>query len=272
MIKKTVLTAFVLLFAVTSLYPLIWVLMQSLKSDAEFFANQFAPPTDFLWNNYSKAWTEENFDLYYKNTLIVTLFGVALGVLVCVLAGYAFARYRFYGKKLLTLSFVGVLFVPIPVLLLPVYFINRDLDLLNTYAGMIGPYICGIVPLGVLLMRGAFASLPGEIAESARMDGSGEWRTFGQIMLPLTTPTIATVCILQFITVWTDYMWPLIANTNPDMYTLTIGITTMAAQKFVLGYGPVFAGMVISFSFIILVYVFLQKYFMRALSDGAVKG
>ncbi|OCT12816.1 hypothetical protein A8709_20980 [Paenibacillus pectinilyticus] len=270
--KRIVLTLVVCLFALTSLYPLFWVILQSLKSDAEFFGSQFALPKVIHWGNYVTAWEKANFALYYKNTLIITSFSLLFGVIVCILAGYAFAKLRFVGRKVYMAAFVIVLFVPSPVLLLPVFFINRDLHLLNTYIGMIGPYICGAVPLGVLLMQSSFASLPNELSESARIDGCGEWKIFSRILLPLTMPTVATLCILQFINVWTDYMWPLIANTDPAMYTIAIGMAQMSAKKFVFGLGPVFAGMMITTSIVVITYILLQKYFVQALSDGAVKG
>ncbi|MCD9025716.1 carbohydrate ABC transporter permease [Cohnella silvisoli] len=272
MIKRLVMTLVVLLFAITSLYPLLWVVLQSLKRDAEFFASQFSLPREWVWHNYADAWSKANFALYYKNTLIITSSSLIFGLAVCILAGYAFAKIDFVGRKTWQALFVAVLFVPSPVLLMPVFFINRDFGLINTYMGMVGPYICGAVPLGVLLMSAAFRALPGELSESARIDGCGEWRTFIKILFPLTLPTVATLCILQFISVWTDYMWPLIANTDPKMYTITVGMTQLAAKKFVFGYGPVFAGMVITTFVVILLYIVLQRYFVRALTDGAVKG
>jgi len=272
MAKRSIMTLVVALFALTSLYPLIWVVLQSLKTDADFFANQWSLPEIFIWDNYRTAWEQANFATYYKNTLMVTLISLVGGVAVCVVAGYAFGKMDFVGRKTLQVMFALVLFVPSPVLLLPVFFINRDLGLLNTYAGMIGPYICSIVPMGVLLMRSSFASLPNELGESAKIDGCGELRTFYNILLPLTLPTIATLCILQFIGVWSEYMWAFISNSSPHMYTIAVGMAQMASKKYAYGFGPVFAGMVITSVVVIAVYVLLQKYFVQALSEGAVKG
>ncbi|MDI4647303.1 carbohydrate ABC transporter permease [Cohnella hashimotonis] len=272
MIKRTWMTAIVALFAATSLYPLLWVVLQSLKTDADFFGNQWGLPGRYIWENYGTAWKQANFATYYANTVLVTLASLVGGVSVCIVAGYAFGKIRFRGRRSLQILFALVLFVPSPVLLLPVFFINRDLGLLNTYAGMIGPYIASIVPMGVLLMQSAFAGLPNELSESAKIDGCGEWRTFCRILLPLTMPTVATLCILQFIGVWSEYMWAFISNTNPKMYTIAVGMAQMASKKYVYGFGPVFAGMVITSIVVILVYVVLQKYFVQALSEGAVKG
>ncbi|BBH24087.1 sugar ABC transporter permease [Paenibacillus baekrokdamisoli] len=272
MFKRSMMTLIVTLFALTSLYPLFWVVLQSLKTDVEFFGNQWSLPHRFIWQNYITAWEQASFATYYGNTLLVTLISLVGGVAVCVVAGYAFGKMKFFGKRTLQVTFALVLFVPSPVLLLPVFFINRDLGLLNTYPGMIGPYICSIVPMGVLLMQFSFAALPNELSESAKMDGCGEWRTFYRILLPLTMPTVATLSILQFIGVWSEYMWAFISNSSPKMYTIAVGMAQMASKKYVYGFGPVFAGMVITSIVVIAVYIFLQKYFVQALSEGAVKG
>lgn len=262
----------VLAYALVSLYPLIWMVIQSFKDDLSFFLNQYALPEIWRWENYAKAWTEANVSQYYFNSIVVTFSTLVIGIVVCSLAGYAMAKLKFRGKVLLLMITLCVLFVPAPLLAFPNYFIVRDLGILGTRWGLIGPYVCGMIPLSNLLMMNAFNAVPHELSESARLDGCSEMGILLRIMMPLAKPTIATIAILNFMSTWNEYMWAIISLSDQSIYTLPIGIVDLGSKVFIYGYGPVFAGMVLMTLPVVLFYVLMQKQFVAAITAGAVKG
>jgi ABC-type glycerol-3-phosphate transport system permease component len=271
-LKRGMLTIPLFLYTFVSIYPLLWVLIQSFKTEANFLADPWGLPESWNVANYASAWSNANFGTYYNNSILVTGVTLLIALFITALAGYAFARLRFTGQNVLLMLIVAVLLVPVPVLLLPVYFITRDLGLLNSYGGLIGPYVAGAVPLGVLVMRNYFQSIPYELSDAARIDGCNEYGIFFRVMLPLVTPALATVSMLVFMDVWNEYMWALISLSDQKLYTIPIGMATMEAKKFVYGNTTVFAGMVLSTIVIISLFIFLQRYFLKAMSEGAVKG
>lgn len=271
-VKRIVTTILAGIYAVVSLYPLIWMVFQSLKSDLEFYKNQYSIPVDPKWNNYLTAWQKANLSGYYKNSVIVTAASIIIGVLVCALAAYAFSKLKFVGKKTLSVLLVIVLFLPSPMLVFPVYLICRDIGILNSYSGLVGPYVCGIIPLSMLILTSAFDGIPKELSEAAKIDGCNDYVIWWKIMMPLIKSSIATVSILAFLNVWNEYMWALVSISDKKLFTLPVGIVDLGSKVFTYGYGPVFAGMVMTTVPIIVFYISLQDQFVKAISAGAVKG
>lgn len=259
-------------YAIISLYPLLWMVLQSLKTDMEFYKNQYSIPLEPRWINYLTAWQKANLSLYYKNSLIVTAVSIVIGVLACALAAYAFSKLQFAGKKLLSVLLVIVLFLPSPMLTFPVYLICRDLGILNSYSGLIGPYVCGIIPLTMLIMTSAFDGIPKELSEAAKIDGCREYSLWWKIMMPLVKSSLATVSILAFLNIWNEYLWALVSVSDKKLFTLPIGIVDLGSKVFTYGYGPVFAGMVMTTLPVVIFYISLQDQFVKAISAGAVKG
>lgn len=271
-IGKFIVIGFVSIYAFISLYPLIWMALQSLKTDIEFFKNQYAIPLVPKWVNYATAWEKANFAVYYKNSIITTGLSLVIGIFVCTFAAYAFSKLNFLGKKFLGFLLVAVLFLPAPLLIFPNYFLCRDLGILGHYSGLIGPYICGIIPLSMLILIGAFNGIPKELSEAARIDGCNDYYIWWAIMMPLIKASIGTVAILGFLNVWNEYLWALVSISDKRMFTLPVGVVDIGSKVQVYGYGPVFAGMVMTTIPVILFYISLQDQFVKAISAGAVKG
>jgi ABC-type glycerol-3-phosphate transport system permease component len=262
----------VALFSLVSLYPLVWMLFQSLKSDFEFFSNQYAPPLAPLWVNYAVAWEKANFSQYYLNSVFTTGVSLTIGIFVCLLAGYAFSKLEFFGKKILYGVLVAVLFLPAPLLIFPNYFLARDLGILGTHAGLIGPYVAGLIPLSMMILINSYNSIPKEMSESAQMDGCNDYRIWWSIMVPLVAPAVATVAILGFLSVWNEYIWALVSLNSKVMFTLPVGVVDIGSKVQIYGYGPVFAGMTMTTLPIIIFYIALQGQFVKSITAGAVKG
>ncbi len=259
-------------FSIFSLYPLIWMIFQSLKTEVDFFQNPFGFPTSFEWSNFLNAWENANFSVYYKNSIVVTVTTTFIIVVACALNGYALAKIKFKGRKIVMGTIVSVLFLPGSMLLFPVYMITRSLGIIGTLPGLVGPYVAGAVPIATLIFMNAFSDIPDELIESARIDGCGHLKTWYAIMMPLVKSSVATVCIINGMAVWNEFMWALMTLTKKERFTLPVGLHDIADQVFRFGYGTVFAGMVMTTLPIIIAYALTQKSFVSAVTQGAVKG
>lgn len=266
-------TAVTWIYGIVAAYPLLWLLIQSLRPDSQILGNPWGVPVSPRFDGYIKAFQTTPLPQYFLNSLLVTLCVVLVSVACCACAGYAFSRLRFPGSNFLFLVFVGVLVIPAPILLLPVFLISKDLGILNSYIGLIGPYAAGTLPVGVYLMKTHFDELPTSYTEAAEIDRATPWQVFRLIMLPLIKPAAATVAVLAFMTAWNEYIYALVAIRSAELYTLPIGIADLAAKKFLYGYSPVFAAMVLTAVPVYLAFFLAQRSFLASFAlGGGVKG
>lgn len=260
-------------YALISVYPLLWLLVQSFRKDADILGDPWGFPTSTSFAGYVKAFQTTPLPQYFLNSLLVTVAVVALSVVCCAGAGYAFSRLRFPGSRALFLTFIGVLVIPAPVLLLPVFLISKDLGILNSYIGLIGPYAAGTLPIGVYLMKTHFDELPDSYIEAAALDRATPFQTFRLIMLPLIRPAAATVAVLAFMAAWNEYIYALVAMSTPTLFTLPIGLADLSSKRFLYGYAPVFAGMVMAAVPVYAAFVLAQRSFLTSFQlGGGVKG
>ncbi|MCL5069421.1 MAG: carbohydrate ABC transporter permease [Actinobacteria bacterium] len=269
---KYLLFVFMCLFSFVSLYPLFWMISQSLKNDLELYSNQFAISLNPKWVNYAVAWIKAGFGVYYKNSILVTALTIGISLLFNSLASYAFANIKFKGKKVFMLLLVAAMFLPGIMLLFPVYMTIRSLGLLDSYLGLLGPYVCGSIPMGCLILTNAFKGVPKELAESAKIDGCNHYRIWWKILLPIIKPMLATLTILYFLQSWNEYMWAMVSISNKKLFTIPIGLVDVASKVYIYGYGTVFAGLTLATLPIMIVYIALNKQFVKAIASGSVKG
>ena len=256
-----------------SVYPLLWLVIQSFRQDAEILSSPWGLPKNPSFDGYVTAFETTPLAQYFLNSMLVTLAVVFLSVACCAGAGYAFSRLRFPGSNAVFAVFLGVLVVPAPVLLLPVFLISRDLHILNSYVGLIGPYAAGTLPIGVYLMKTHFDALPDSYVEAAVIDRATPWQTFRLVMLPLIGPAAATVAVLAFMSAWNEYIYALVAIHSAELYTLPIGIADLGAKKFIYGYAPVFGAMVLTALPVYIAFILAQKSFIKSVTlGGGVKG
>ncbi|MHC9046521.1 carbohydrate ABC transporter permease [Microbacterium saperdae] len=260
-------------FALISAYPLLWLVLQSLRSDGAILSDPWGLPLSPDFSGYARAFETTPLPQYFLNSLLVTGAVVILSVACCAGAGYAISKLRFPGSNLVFIAFLGMLVVPAPILLLPVFLISRDLGILNTYIGLIAPYAAGTLPIGVYLMKTHFDAVPASYAEAAEIDRASAWQTFRHIMLPLIAPAAATVAILAFMSAWNEYIYALVSLRSAELFTLPIGVADLAAKKFIYGYSPVFAAMVLTALPVYLAFFLAQRSFLSSLAiGGGVKG
>lgn len=259
-----------ILFSITILYPLFWMVYSSLKSDTAIFANVFALPDSLYLDNYQKVFTTGGMDIFFKNSILVAVASVAGLLLFSAMAAYAFATFSFKGSTLLYLFFLIGLMVPPQALIISGFKWMAILKLLSTYWALIFTYF-GWTSFGILVLRNFFQSVPGEIKDAARIDGAGHWQMFTRIMVPLARPSISTIAIFYFMWIWNDFIYPLVYMQKVEMYTVPLGILFLNG-RYIIQWGLQMAGLAVATVPPLLVYYIFQKQFVRGLLSGALKG
>ena len=240
--------------------PFAWMLLGSVKTQREILQR---PPTwwpqDFTWENFGAWFGQLNFGQFFGNSIVVALFTVAGNLVFCSMVGYALAKMDFPGKKAL---FLVVTFVPLFVMV-------SSLGLVDSYAALILPFVT--TPLGVFLMRQFMLGIPDPLLEAARIDGAGELRIFARIVMPLCGPPLATLGILTFLASWNNFLWPLVAAQTEAKYTLPVALSLYSTGQSATNYGLLLAGSVLVIAPIILLFVFLQRYFIQGIASTGLK-
>lgn len=266
-------TTYVLLILMTIvvLIPILWMVSTSFKLEAETFTipPQWIPDHPTL-ESYRRLWTEYPFLTYFKNSILISAGAVILSVLFSCLAGYGVTRFRFRGKgSFLTFLLVTQMF-PSIMLLIPYYKVLDIYGLKDTLIGMIFVYISFTIPFCSWMMVGFFRTIPLELDEAAIIDGCSRWKAFYKIILPMTLPGISSSAIYAFITAWNEYMFAQVLINSPDLKTVPLGIAELNGFYKILWNDMMAASVIASLPLIIL-FIFLQKYFISGLTAGAVK-
>jgi multiple sugar transport system permease protein len=253
------------------LLPFEWMLATSLSKQANVALPRtlsFWPPDPSLFN-YEIALTNLPMVHWFYNSVVVTV-GTTFGyVFLAAITGYAFAKGRFPGKRLLFLAFLSTLMIPFEVRMIPLYLLVRDLHLNDSLAGVVVPVLAG--GLGTFLMRQYISTIPDELIDAARVDGAGEFRIFRSIVLPLCKPVLATLGILSIIWRWNDLLWPLLVLTDRDLYTVTLGLATSTTTQGSYA-GVSLATTVLATLPLVIAYLVLQRHVIRAITNTGLKG
>lgn len=261
-----------LLVACVSVYPLVWVVLQSFKTEGQFLGSIWSLPTSFNFGNYIKAFEEANLLLYLKNTVINTGATLVVDLVLITCLGYAFSKLKMKFKKFFWYMILINMLIPTPIILLPMYLQVVDLGIQNTLAAIVFPYYQGFAPLGLILIKNYMDNIPNEIIESAKIDGCGTFRILWSMIVPLVKPMLVTLAILGGMNAWNEYMWALVSINDTSKYTLSVGIAVIRDKIATIGYTPVFAALTISAMVFVVIYLFAQKTFVRSITAGAVKG
>lgn len=250
--------------------PFLWMLLGSFRPNREL---QQVPPSWLPQNptleNYRKLFTQLDFPTFFLNST-VTAVAITLGNLIfCSMLGYALAKLHFPGKRLIFGLVLGTLMVPGVVTFVPLFVLVSNMGLVNTFPGLIFPFLAG--PFGVFLMRQFIVSLPDELIQAARVDGASEWRIFRSVILPLCKPALATLGILTFLTSWNAFLWPLVVAQSEERYTLPVALAIYAIGERKADYGLLMAGSVVVIAPVLLVFLLLQKHFVRGIAMTGIK-
>jgi ABC-type glycerol-3-phosphate transport system permease component len=252
-------------------YPLIWMVSASFKSNAMIFANEGLIPSQPTVENYVKAWTQANIGAYFFNTLFVTIGSVALVTISTAMMGYVLGRRQFPGRGLTFGLIIFTLFVPQGYTIIPVFDLLTRLGIGQSLWGVMLATSGGSFVIFVLLFAGYFSQMPNELEEAAKMDGVGFVKTFWYVMLPLSRPIVVTVVVMQTLYAWNDFLLPLVVTlANPSIRTLSVGVYAFRGENFV-DWGGMTAASTITIVPVVILFLFLQRYFIDGLA-GAVKG
>lgn len=265
---QTLALALVVLWATV---PFVWMLLSSLQPLQNLIGVR---PQVLNWSDmslaaYAEVLTRHAFGRWFQNSVLVCMVVVLSNVVLDSAAAYSLTRISFVGRSVGFMLVLGCLMVPVQVILVPLYLFMRDLGLLGSYWALILPYLAS--PTGIFLMRQHFLTLPRELDEAARVDGASHLRTLTHVVLPNSKATLGTVAVLKFMWTWGEFAWPSLAVTDESMLTLTVGLARFQRQ-FVPEWNLLMAGAVMAVLPLIVAYALLQKWFVRGLTSGAVKG
>jgi multiple sugar transport system permease protein len=256
--------------AAVMLLPLAWTVIASFETFAE--TQHFPPilrPATLRWQNYQEVLQLSPFPRWFLNTLIVTVLVVVANLLTCSLAGYAFARLRFFGRDVVFLLVLATLMIPFQVIMIPTFLIVRKLGLIDTLWALVVPNLTGA--FGVFLLRQFFKTLPIELEEAARIDGASRLGILFKIVLPLSGPVLATLAVVTFMWTWNDFLWPLVTIYSERNMTLQLGLLTFqGAHK--TNTNLLMAANVMSMLPVLGLFFLAQRYFIRGIATTGLKG
>jgi ABC-type glycerol-3-phosphate transport system permease component len=259
------LTFALVILALLTYIPFVSVLVNSFKDNAQFFTQFWLPTFPLHFDNYSKAWPIISQSIL--NSLIYSIPTVTLVLIISGLTGYAFARYRFWGRETIFLLMLILIMLPGILLVIPMFVEIKNFRWINTVQGIVFPWTAVQIPFGMFLMRTFFETLPREYFEAARLDGADELKLFYRIALPLATPAFSTLGILTLLFTWNDLIWPIITLLDSKRYPISIGVLAFSGS-FSTDFGVTFAGYVLASVPLILVFVFTARRFMAGLQGG----
>ncbi|QSB16101.1 carbohydrate ABC transporter permease [Natronosporangium hydrolyticum] len=269
--------AFLIVWAVLVVLPLLWAVLQSVRTDREILTDPWGLPTSLQWDNFVRAWSTSNIGDYFLSTLIVVCGGVFFTMLLGSMAAYVLARYPFPGNRFIYYLFVAGLTVPIFLALIPLFFVVRNSVGLNTYHGLILVYVGYSLPFTVFFLHSFFRTLPTAVAESAAVDGAGHTRIFFQVMLPMAKPGLISVGIFNLVGQWNQFVLPQVlmqkqSGFDADRSVLAQGLVALAIQQgYRSDWSALFAGMTIAMLPILVVYVIFQRQVQTGLTGATLK-
>ena len=259
-------------FALSIVYPIIFIFLVSFKNNQEFYSNIWGMPEQFRWSNYEYAWKEGNIGKYAVNSLIVTLTAVFGSVVFSAPAGYALSKLGIPKSKGIMSVLLALNFIPNVAVFIPLYTQLIKMHLNKTLYMLIFPNLVWQIPFSIYIFKKFFDSIPSALIEAARIDGGSEFTIFSRVIMPNVRPAFATVMVFNFINTWGEYIWASVAaSSTTSIQTLPVGLLYFRGE-YGIQWGPFAAAIVIIVIPLLAVFIYLQKYFIQGLTAGAVKG
>ena len=271
-ISRTFFYIALLLFLIFIIIPIYWCIVTSFKHSAEITSSVVTYwPKQFTVENYINAWLQSGFEIYFRNSLFISVIGVVFIVVISVLSGYALARFKFKGKNVYMLILLCTQFIPGAMLLTPMFLIFKNLGLLNNLFGIVLVDVTFHVPFNAIMMRGFISGIDYTIEEAAQIDGCSRLQAVCKVLLPILKPGIATVAAYSFISCWNEFLFTFMFISKQNLLTLPVGLKNMVGE-YTINYGQLAAGAIIAVIPTLMLFSFVQKNLVGGLSAGAVKG
>lgn len=255
------------------LYPLLWMISSSFKPESEIFGNLDLLPQHIVTSNYVDGWNalRVSFTTFYKNSFLIAILAVIADLMACSITAYAFARLEFRFKNLWFALMLGTLMLPYHVTLVPQYVLFQTIGWVDTFLPLVVPKFLAVDAFFIFLMVQFFRGIPREIDEAARMDGCGPWRIYWRIMLPLSTPVMATAAIFSFIWTYDNFLGPLIYLNDINLYTVPLALRAFVDSSGLSAWGQLFAMSTLSLVPLFLFFLFFQRLIIRGVATSAMK-
>ncbi|ASW55840.1 carbohydrate ABC transporter permease [Plantactinospora sp. KBS50] len=265
--------AALIIWAILVIAPILWTFLASFKNTTEIFSSPWTMPDHLRWENWSRAWTKAHVGRYFLNSVLVVSLSTFGTMLLGSMAAYVLARYRFWGNRFIYYMFVSGLAFPVFLALVPLFFVVRNLHLLDSYTGLVLVYIAYSLPFTIFFLAAFFKTLPSSVAEAGLIDGASHTRLFFQVMLPMAKPGLVSVAIFNVIGQWAQYQLPLVLLSNAkDKWVLTQGIADISVNAgYEADWSGLFAALTIAILPMIVVYAIFQRQIQSGLTSGAVK-
>ena len=261
---------YMILCVLIALYPIIWIIMSSFKTNKEFFSNSFGLPTSFSFIGYQQALQISPIMKFFFNSAVIAILTTLLNVFILAMAAYVIARVEFPGRRLI-FSIISVsMVIPITSLLQPLYIIINKLGLYDTKTALILVYAALSLPMSLMILRRSFESIPRELEEAAYIDGAGFFRTFVQIMIPCAKNGLASAAVLTFLNSWNEFTFALVLTSSASVRTLPLSLSYFKSQ-FSFNYTAMFAAITMAVIPSIIVFVVFQEHIITSLTAGSVK-
>lgn len=270
MIMKICIFLIVFLAALVALFPFYWMFVTAVKPVEEIF--EFPPklwPGEFIWSNFATALSRADFGRYFRNSFIVTFASTAITVSINLLAGFAFAKYKFRFKEFFFLIVLSTLMIPLQVTMIPNFIIATKLGIRNTLWGIIIPPCAEA--FGLFMARQFISDIPDELLEAGRIDGATEFTIFSRIILPNVKPLISVLVIFTVMWRWNDLQWPLILISNEKYYTVQLGLSMLNGAQYV-NWNDMMSASLISTLPVLVVFLIFQKEFVQGMASSGIKG
>jgi raffinose/stachyose/melibiose transport system permease protein len=251
-------------------YPLFNMIVSSLKTTREIFQNPFGFPEKLLFGNYKVVWIDRGFGVYFKNSFIVTAIAMAFVILLGSMASYGVSRYRYKLRTWIYMLFLSGIMLPLKVAIIPLFLIVKNLALMDTHLSIIMIFIAMGLPSTVFILSGFMKTIPQDLEYAARIDGCNDWGIYRRIVMPVTQSAIALVTIYNAVPIWNDFFFPLVFIQSNRLKTLPVGLSTFFGQ-YSTNWSLLFAGLSIAILPMLVLYIFMSKYFIRGMTAGAIK-
>ena len=263
--------AILVFFAIIFLYPIVWLVLNSLKSREELFASPWSLPTHPTLDNFSRALTDGNIAQNFVNSVIVAAAVVVITTVLSAMAAFGITRLRWRLSKLVLGVFLLGMTIPMHATIVPLFAIFNSMGIINTFPAVIIPHVVFAMPIAIFILCGFFEAIPHEMEEAAVVDGCSIPGAFLRVICPMAVPSLVTVAVITYITAWNDLLFPQIFLSDPDMMTLPVGLTTFQG-RYSTDYVGMIAAVVITIIPSIIIYVAMHRRIVEGMTAGAVKG
>ncbi|MEU0569849.1 carbohydrate ABC transporter permease [Nonomuraea sp. NPDC005983] len=261
-----------LVWALLIILPLLWTFLASFKNNTEIFGDALQLPGALRLDSWGRAWDKAHIGRYMLNTVVVVLFSTAGTMLFGSMAAYVLARYRFFGSRVIYYYFVAGLAFPVFLALTPLFFVVKQVGLLNTHVGLVLVYIAYSMPFTVFFLAAFFRTLPETVAEAAKIDGASHTRTFFQIMVPMAKPGLISITIFNVLGQWNQYLLPLVLLSSEDKWVITQGVASISTiAGYEADWPALFAALSMTILPVLVVYIIFQRQIQSGLGAGALK-